>query len=85
MGIHCGGAVGLIWLRPGAVGVLSYLSPLPPLPTPAVANKFSEVGAKRVSIGAGSSGGSPGGGYLGGGTLPAEELAVVSVEEAMAA
>ena len=42
----------------------------------------SEVGARSVSIG--SSGGSPGGGYLDGGTPAAEELAVVSVEEAMA-
>ena len=65
------------------MGVLGCLCPLPPLPTPAVANKFSEVGARSMSIG--SSGGSPGGGYLGGGTPAAEELAVVLVEEAMAA
>ena len=64
------------------MGVLGCLCPLPLLPTPAVANKFSEVGARSVSIG--SSGGSPGGGYLGGGTPAIEELAVVSVEEAMA-
>ena len=67
------------------MGAPDCLCPLPPLPTPAVANKFSKVGATSVSIDAGSSGGSPGGGYLGGGTLAAEELAVVSVEEAMAA
>ena len=66
------------------MGVLGCLCPLPPLPTPAVANKFSEVGARSMSIGAGSSGGSPGGGYLSGGTPATEELAVVSVEEAMA-
>ena len=65
------------------MGVLGCLCPLSPLPTPAVANKFSEAGAGSMSIG--SSGGSPGGGYLGGGTPAAEELAVVSVEEAMAA
>ena len=76
--------MGLIWQRPGAVGVLGCLSPLLSLPTPAVANKFSEVGAGSVSIGAGSSGGSPGGGYLSGGSPPTEELAMVSVEEAMA-
>ena len=52
---------------PGAVGVLGCLCPLPPLMTPAVANKFSKVGAGSVSIG--SSGGSPGGGYLGGGLV----------------
>ena len=77
-----GGAVGCTGQRPGAVGVRGCLSPLLPLPTPAVANKFSEVGARSVSIGARSTGGSPGGGYLGGGTPPTEELAVVSVEEA---
>ena len=66
------------------VGVLGCLCPLLPLPTPAVANKFSEVGVRSMSMGAGSSGGSPGGGYLSGGTLAAEELAVVSAEEAMA-
>ena len=66
------------------MAVLGCLCPLLPLPTPAVANKFSEVGAGSVSIGAGSSGGSPGGGCLGGGTPAAEELAVVLVEEAMA-
>ena len=76
--------MGLIGRRPGAVAVLGCLRPLPPLPTPAVADKFSEVGAGSVSIGDGSSGGSPGGGYLSGGALPTEELAVVSVEEAMA-
>ena len=65
------------------MGVLGCLCPLLPLLTPAVANKFSEVGAGNVSIG--SSGGSPGGGYLSGGTPAVEELAVVLVEEAMAA
>ena len=58
------------------MGVLGCHCPLPPLPTPAVANKFSEVGAGSMSIG--SSGGSAGGGYLGGGTPATEELAVVS-------
>ena len=43
----------------------------------------SQKWAGSMSIG--SSGGSPGGGYLSGGTPATEELAVVSVEEAMAA
>ena len=76
--------MGLVGWRPGAVGVLGCLRPLLPLLTPAVANKFSEVGAGSMSIGAGSSGGSPGGGYLSGGASLTEELAVVSVEEVMA-
>ena len=42
-------------------------------------------GGRSVSIGAGSTGGSPGGAYLGGGTPPTEELAVVLVEESMVA
>ena len=72
---------------PGAVGVqgpaAGDLHPLPPLPTLAVANKFSEGGARSVSIGARSPGVGPGGGYLSGGTPPTEELAVVLVGEAM--
>ena len=87
MGIHCWVAKGGTCQRPGAVGVCGPaagdLHPLPPLPTLAVANKFSVVGAGSVSIGTRSPGGGPGGGYLSGGTPPTEELAVVSVGEAM--
>ena len=77
---------GACW-GPGAVGVQSPVTgdcySLPPLPTPAVANKFSVEGARSVSIGAWLLGGSPGGGYLSGGTPLAEELAMASVREAM--
>ena len=71
---------------PGSVGVHGPAAGnLHPLLTPAVANKFSVEGARSVSIGARSPGGGPGGGYLSGGTPPTEELAVVSVGEAMVA
>ena len=71
---------------PGAVGVHGPAAgDLCPLPTPAVANKFSVLGAGSVSIGAGSPGGGLGGGYLSGGTLLPEELAMVLVGEAMVA
>ena len=79
---------GACW-GPEAVGVwgpaVGDLYPLRPLPMPAVANKFSEVGARSMSISARSPGVGPGGGYLSGGTRTTEELAVVLVEEAMVA
>ena len=72
---------------PGAVGIWGPVVvdclPLPPQPTPAVANKSSVVGAGSVSIGAWLCGGSPGDGCLSGGTPLAEELAVASGREAM--
>ena len=57
------------------------LSPATPTDTSS-GQQVLRSGAGNVYIG--PSGGSPGGGYLGGGTPDAEELAVVSVEEAMA-
>ena len=76
---------GTCW-GPGAVGIHSPAAgDLRPLPTPAVANKFSVEGARSMSISAGSPGGGPGGGYLSGGTPPTEELTVVLVGKAMVA
>ena len=71
---------------PGTVGVLDPVAgDRLPLPTPAVASKFSVVGAGSVSIGVWWGRGNPGGGCLCGGTSLAEELAAASGREAMVA
>ena len=64
------------------MGVCGGVSPLPPLPTPAINNSSSIMRGGNVSIG--SNGGISKAGYPGEGATPVEALAVVSVAEAMA-
>ena len=84
VGIHGGGALGLDWRGPGAVGARGGVRPPAPLPTPAVSSKFTVVRGGDVSIS--SNRGIPEVPLVLEAVAPTVEvLAMVSVEEAIAA